>query len=98
MLITGEQIAAQVLFALPCASRFGTFLRGAIGTGIAPSRLCSLYALCLTLQSCALREAAVQEPGVIEARTAVPNFSMGTFVAAGVIPSLAGDAYLDDWS
>jgi len=98
LLITGEQIAAQVLFGLPSAGRVGTFLCRAIGTGVAPSRLCSLHALCLTIQSCTLREAAIQEPGVVEARTAVPNFTMGTLVVAGVIPRLARNAHLHGWS
>src|SRR5260370_37479924 len=49
LLITGEQIAAQILFSLPSASRFRTFLGEAIGAGVAPSRLCSLHALRLTL-------------------------------------------------
>ena len=98
LLIMGEQIAAQILFRLPGAGRIGTFLCGAIGTGIAPSRLRSLHALCLTLHGRALREAVVQESGVVEARTAVPNFSKGTLVVARVIPSLAGDAQLDGWS
>jgi len=97
-LITGEQIAAQILFSLPSASRFGTFLCGAIGTGVAPNCFRSLHALCLTLHGRALREAAVQEPSLVEARTAVPNFSMGTLVVARAIPSLAGDAQLDGWS
>ena len=98
MLITGEQIAAQVLFGLPSAGRVGTFLCGAIGTSVAPSRLRSLHALCLTLHGRALREAAVQELRVVEARAAVPNFSVGTLVVAGVIPSLARDAQMDGWS
>ena len=98
LLITGEKIAAQVLFGLPSAGRVGTFLCGAIGAGVAPSRLRSVHALCLTLHGRALREAAVQKPGVVEARTAVPNFSMGTLVVAGVIPPLARNAQLDGWS
>jgi hypothetical protein len=98
LLITGEQIAAQVLFGLPSAGRVGTFLRGATDTGIAPSRFRSLHALCLTIQGCAVRKAVVQEPGVVEARTAIPNFSVGTLVVAGVIPSLARNAQLDGWS
>lgn len=98
LLITGEQIAAQILFGLPSAGRVETFLCGAIGTGIAPSRFRSLHALCLTIQGCAVREAVVQETGVVKARTPVPNFSIGTLVVAGVIPSLARNAQLDGWS
>lgn len=98
LLITGEQIAAQVFFGLPSASRVGTFLRGAIGTGIAPSRLRCLHALYLTLHCRALREATIQELRVVEARAAIPNFSMGTLVVAGAIPRLAADAQLNGWS
>jgi hypothetical protein len=57
-----------------------------------------VHALCLTLHGRALREAAVQKPGVVEASTADPNFSMGTLVVAGVIPALARNAQLDGWS
>jgi hypothetical protein len=94
----GEQIAAQVLFGLPGAGRIGTFLGGATGTGISPGRLRCLHALYLTLHCRTLREATVQELRVIEARTAIPNFSVGTLVVAGAIPRLAADAQLNGWS
>ncbi|HKV80527.1 MAG TPA: hypothetical protein VJP02_20420 [Candidatus Sulfotelmatobacter sp.] len=100
LLITDEQIAAQVLFALPCTGGSGTILRGPISAGTSPSRLCSLNALCLTLQSHPLPDAAVQEPGMVKAGTAIPNFSIGALVvtASDAVPNLACNAYLHGWS